>query len=294
MNNEYTAGQAVRFTHEDQWEGQRAWPGTEATYIRPSASAPEEIAYLRVDGREFLTWTDFFEPVVASDSDGGLGMGGHKFEVGDKASVRPGAASIGRHHRDPAEVRDVVRIWDDGRVALRSTFGNGNVFRPEDLIWHPDHDPSKVKPGDTVTVLIAPAGHAPTFTVTGEAYVMGPDDALWVGPYPIEDARHALTDHQPAPEPEPEWKDGQIGDALVHGASVRGFISNSGESFVFSVPGGGYHEAGHGSFEDFVPLVVIDRQTVDLDKFAHVIDGKRNAGMYEQASAALKFLGIIP
>lgn len=81
----------------------------------------------------------------------------------------------------------------------------------------------------------------------------------------------------PTPEPEPEWKDGQIGDALVHGASVRGFISNDGESFVFSVPGGGYHEAGYGSFEDFVPLVVIDPERARALVHDHFDDDRSRA-----------------
>lgn len=126
-------------------------------------------------------------------------------------------------------------------------------------------DPSKVKAGDTVTLHVEydDASNGKPYDIAGEV-TLDSYGSRWIGPVMLEGEQgyeFTLTDHRPAPEPEPEWEDGQIGDALVHGASVRGFISNDGESFVFSAPGGGYHEAGYGSFEDFVPLVVIDPAT---------------------------------
>lgn len=162
-------------------------------------------------------------------------------------------------------------------------------------------DPLLVKVGDTVTLQGTKA------KIEGEVsntYDDGIGLVLQINHirFRVTGAEHwTLTDHQPAPEPEPEWEDGQIGDALVHGASVRGFISNDGESFVFSVPGGGYHEAGHGSFDDFVPLVVLDPADVDVDAITlHVRDDEQPGDAHpddfeltrQDVLAVLDFLGL--
>jgi hypothetical protein len=80
-------------------------------------------------------------------------------------------------------------------------------------------DPTAVRAGDTVT-LTGPTGRA---TVTGPV-----SDVVYIGggewDIRIEDTSTyrvgriglwALTDHQPAPEPEPEWKPGATGTAEV-------------------------------------------------------------------------------
>src|SRR5690606_20861515 len=64
-------------------------------------------------------------------------------------------------------------------------------------------DPSKVKPGDTVTVRVeeeyAHTTH-PAYTISDTtAY----GDPVMVGPFVLDQEHITLLDHQPAPEPEP-------------------------------------------------------------------------------------------
>lgn len=133
-------------------------------------------------------------------------------------------------------------------------------------------DPKSVHVGDTVTVrfkttgdVLATKAYQPEdITKPGEwVFILGwplhrPD-----GTFGLAFSNFEILAIEPAPEPEPEWADATFGDALVDGVSVRGFIANNGESFVFPLPDGGYHEVGHGAYSDFVPLVVIDRAAVD-------------------------------
>lgn len=110
---------------------------------------------------------------------------------------------------------------------------DGGFFRTGDTLQEKAHlttpaplDPSKVKAGDTVTLDVAPVGHAPGFTVEGEVYASdapGNQSALCVGGFLFDHHRATLTAHQPAPEPEPEWKPGTTGTAhVVSGDATKG------------------------------------------------------------------------
>jgi hypothetical protein len=110
-------------------------------------------------------------------------------------------------------------------------------------------DPAAVQAGDTVTLRIERRDD-PVLTLSGETHNTG--DGVYLGGWRLTGLPDyvTLTDHQPAPKP--EWAP-QFGHALVDGQSVHGFLANDGESFVFPLPDGGYHEVGVGAFTDFVP-----------------------------------------
>src|SRR5690606_11005522 len=89
-------------------------------------------------------------------------------------------------------------------------------------------DPSKVKPGDTVTVRVEPnpgtgwgtLDHGPeAIEVTGTVWLDSGDNphgpVAKVGVHALDLPNVTLTAHQPAPEPEPEWKPGTTGTAEV-------------------------------------------------------------------------------
>jgi hypothetical protein len=69
-------------------------------------------------------------------------------------------------------------------------------------------DPSKVKAGDTVTVEVTDPKHG-TVTIKGKTWEEFPGD-IAVGPYLLAGEGVTITAHQPAPEPEPEWKPGTV------------------------------------------------------------------------------------
>lgn len=126
-------------------------------------------------------------------------------------------------------------------------------------------DPTKVKAGDTVTLERNKARVTDTVSATDHSDMGG------VGPlirlyetgdwFRLTDVdAWTLTNHQPAPDPEPEWKPGTRGTGTINGRKVGGFISefNSVIGFYY------WNEfAGHTSYsgtvpEDFTPDVAID------------------------------------
>lgn len=132
-------------------------------------------------------------------------------------------------------------------------------------------DPSKVKAGDTVTL------------ERDGVTVAGPVESIGIRPperpeFKLADSRSydldgyepwTLTAHQPAPEPEPEWKPGTVAEGTVNGTIVRGLIGrdDNGTGDVFTY----WNEfARHMSItghvpDDVRPLVVIDPAAVDVD-----------------------------
>jgi hypothetical protein len=169
-----------------------------------------------------------------------------------------------------------------------------------DDVPHP-LDPSKVKAGDTVTVTGGGGAH-PAYEVTGAAWE--PDHSpgtLWVGPVCISSSLVTLTAHQPAPEPEPEWKRGQV--AVVTPSMPRGEITRAIRS-----GDGNWHTDGGGFWEDDevanVRLLVVidpaDLHVVEVAKAMHQVDypGLDFALNLDQsvyvakARAALAYLGI--
>jgi hypothetical protein len=156
-------------------------------------------------------------------------------------------------------------------------------------------DPSKVKPGDTVT-LERDGGRLPdqevvVVTSTERGWIIfilkGAVEVRVTGPDPW-----LITAHQPATEPESEWKPGTVAAVTYVGfgwvdepASFDGAhwrpLSSPTEKGVF--------KDNIESPEDVRPLFVIDPATVDAEALQAAIDGA-NGGA--EARAVLQFLGI--
>jgi hypothetical protein len=117
---------------------------------------------------------------------------------------RGGNADIGA-----GAVLEVSHTSDDSGHLFNAWHPNGidvyalakDDFEPVDATPAP-LDPSKVKAGDTVTVRVEEFDIPDPYEVTGKAYV-GPI-GMAVGGFLLSGDRVNLTDHQPAPEPEPE------------------------------------------------------------------------------------------
>lgn len=113
------------------------------------------------------------------------------------------------------EERTVWRITDDmlRRVA--------HLVKDVDATPTP-LDPSRVKAGDTVTLRVG-AGDLPTLTIAGLTHKT--INGVYLGGWRINRLPDyvTLTAHQPAPEPEPEWKPGTVGTATIRDVKgVRG------------------------------------------------------------------------
>jgi hypothetical protein len=119
-------------------------------------------------------------------------------------------------------------------------------------------DPSKVKAGDTVTLLVTPVEKAKKpFTVTGEVY--GAPGALMVGGlWVMNDKIATLTDHQPAPEPESPVPPGfyAVHQDETPGAEWVGFVDNDGD--FYGMEDGFLRAASGGDFTVDNPLTVFD------------------------------------
>ncbi|HEV6951919.1 MAG TPA: hypothetical protein VKY86_01595 [Promicromonospora sp.] len=118
-------------------------------------------------------------------------------------------------------------------------------------------DPSKVKPGDTVTLsrgkssVTAEVTHVQNFIHLehlGRFRVKGLSSDRTSG-Y----AEYTLTDHQPAPEPEPSWREGVVGTATVgpKRREVRAYAVAKGA--VIEAVGGGYAVWNSDDVHGFVP-----------------------------------------
>lgn len=133
-------------------------------------------------------------------------------------------------------------------------------------------DPSKVKAGDTVTIV----GDAAK--VEGEVHAVFMEDALvfeiGYSHFKVTGAdAWTLTAHQPAPEPEPEWKPGTVADISVRGRTVRAI---RGDKAIWWTGTGGF--ADDDEAHDVRPLVVIDPAAVDVDELGKVWIAALKAG----------------
>lgn len=136
-------------------------------------------------------------------------------------------------------------------------------------------DPAKVKAGDTVT--LTRGGWTVTDVVDRWYHGAGKiwyrfRFAAWHDAHydmPIGNEYWTLTDHQPAPEPEIEWKPGQFGWANApapHGR-VHGFLTDRNFVYLVDVPEQdettGYNVTS--DFSNFVADVVIDPAAARTD-----------------------------
>jgi hypothetical protein len=118
-------------------------------------------------------------------------------------------------------------------------------------------DPSKVKAGDTVTVHVAAS---PPFDVTGTVWAAAEMLGLSVGPMDLNASNVTLLAHQPAPEPEVEWKPGTV--AKITTTRTGNMLAIRRETGVTPpvvwqcIPDGSWWEDG--DVTDVRPLVVID------------------------------------
>lgn len=145
----------------------------------------------------------------------------------------------------------------------------GMTLRVDDFLFVPTYDapapldPSKVKVGDTVTV------EREGVTVRGKAgtHGLGILTAVFisgVGTLYFRDG-WTLTDHQPAPGPEPEWKPGTAGTATVQGkAGVRVMRLDPDDRTAQILPWvsdhmiGGWYVHEDADVTDFVPDESVD------------------------------------
>jgi hypothetical protein len=146
-------------------------------------------------------------------------------------------------------------------------------------------DPSKVKPGDTVTVRVEPnpvtgwgaLAHGPeAFEVTGKVWLDSGDNphgpVAKVGVHALGLPNVTLTAHQPAPEPEPEWTDGTVAEVTYNNADeTEQFKTRALRGDGSWVP---FADVSDLIMDDEVtdvrPLVVIDPAEVDVDAIIRV------------------------
>lgn len=208
---------------------------------------------------------------------------------GGNADIGKGAVlEVSTEHGDQGELFNAWQPNGVDHYALAK-----DDFEPADATPAP-LDPSKVKAGDTVAVHVSCEG-CPDYDVTGEVYhyaqtlAVGPGDRL-------DDPRVTLTAHQPAPEPEPEWKPGEV--ALVRFPGGEGDRPNLPASYAQIDGPDGEWRALNGECADYAtdvevvrPLVVIDPAAVDWPalqgKISQRIPGER------PFAVALGIIGIV-
>lgn len=243
--------------------------GEEVTVASVAYAGPgdDEYEVITLEGhgdKEFLA--DDFEPVEDTP-----------------APLKPG--QVWAATADPEETYRVIEVRD-GDVWSENRYGSHVVISaslfPNDRQLVTDAtpaplDPSKVKAGDTVT-LERDGGRlpdqevvTPSVTMSGRTTLIlkGGIEVIVTGP----DA-WTLTAHQPAPEPEPEWKPGALVAGTVNERTVRGFVgqmATNEHGFTY------WNQfAGHVSFTSIVPadvrpLVVIDPAKVYVEDVASAI-----------------------
>src|SRR5690606_12517389 len=149
-------------------------------------------------------------------------------------------------------------------------------------------DPSKVKPGDTVTLsrgkssVTAEVTHVQSFIHLehlGRFRVKGLSSDRTSG-Y----AEYTLTDHQPAPAP--EWKPGTVAGLTVHPSGVlRAVRARTGNYWAADTE----EVYSDDEVESVRPLVVIDPAEVDADALQRAIN---EAAGGDEARAVLEHLGL--
>lgn len=157
-------------------------------------------------------------------------------------------------------------------------------------------DPSRIKAGDTVTVTVLADGMRREATVHGEAWAA--EDGLRVGTVHLLADAVRLTDHQPAPDPEPVWEPGMLllGNLAGSGMDDRFFFTDGNGGRVLVSDDGGTWDPGE--LLNAREAVVIDPAAVDVDALAAAIrkaeetGGPFTATTTRLALAALAHLGI--
>lgn len=137
-------------------------------------------------------------------------------------------------------------------------------------------DPTLVKAGDMVTLRIKHLDR-PMLTLSGETHTPNTGHGVFLGGWRVDDLPDyvTLTDHQPAPEPEPEWNGAADYVATVRGVpGVRVTWSpvDDGDSNPWRTrePITDEKHSWHPESEvaDVRPLVVIDPEAVDVVELA--------------------------
>jgi hypothetical protein len=159
-------------------------------------------------------------------------------------------------------------------------------------------DPSTVNAGDTVTVAVKfDNPEFRDFTLRGEVYNAMEGASLYVGGWPLQAQNVTLTAHQPAPEPEVEWKPGTVGTATVRGVDdVRVLRSHrtgsvASEFWLSDSEVDGYLQHQDPHVTDVRPLVVIDPAAVDVDALFFVYS-RHDGDARSSLRAVLAELGI--
>src|SRR5690606_23490974 len=89
-----------------------------------------------------------------------------------------------------------------------------------------------------------------------------------VGVHALDLPNVTLTDHQPAPEPEPEWKPGTVADIEVGGDNTYRAIRTEVGRWEAENDWTFYDDG----VEDVRPLVVIDPADVDVEALTKIAD----------------------
>lgn len=144
--------------------------------------------------------------------------------------------------------------WNDetGIRGNRSVVNFLSLFGP---VTPDPFDVAKVKAGDTVEVRVEEgyAFNPAAYTINGTVW-KSPHGPLMIGPLVLDQDLITLTDHQPAPEPEPaKPAPGTFGTAVVKGERQRGLIDEDGD-FDYTSWDGGYVSHNYtNDFADFKP-----------------------------------------
>jgi len=173
-------------------------------------------------------------------------------------------------HPDRAPYGLAVRMDPDDleRIVLETSVATITDATPAPL------DPANVKAGDMVTVRVVEGRNE--YDVHGKAWepAWEPVYGLSVGNVSLTAPNVTLIAHQPAPEPEPEWKPGTVwvderGVRYLAGSNGSGSPRLYAADGAFVIPG---------PDTDVRPLVVIDPADVDVDALAKVWNGVLDKG----------------
>lgn len=270
---EFKKGDRIVFVEDDHYDGIDMPKGTLATYNDddPINAAP----YVLLDtGERVPAW----RTCIDHAEDHGTGDGS-----ASDICAEPGC-NCDLERRFPAPVEPEVTAADVNRASAAAAFERwGGKTDPAPL------DPSKVKAGDTVTVRVEPnpdtgwgtLDHGPeAIEVTGKVWLDSGDNphgpVLKVGVHAIGRDNVTLTDHQPAPEPEPA-------DALAQAAWEAMLADGADGREVF--------RADKVADAIRAKFVVIDPAAVDVDM---LVDTSHNNAMTkrEVVEHVLGTLGI--
>lgn len=178
------------------------------------------------------------------------------FNVGDTVRVLPSEA---QPHQGLYPNKNVtVEHADETHVRVSGSRYEWNARRFElvERATPAPLDPSKVRTGDTVTLLVDPPDTHPSFTVAGETHSLG-GPTVYLGGWRVDDLPDyvTLTAHQPAPEPEPLLR-GLYSARYMGSEPTAMWASDGGSGAVFRNDEG--DEFAPEELADVRPLVVID------------------------------------